>query len=520
MSQSLPRRSKRQRQQQVEFVDSAVGPDITMSDAASGPGPGGRTLATRAFRPANRLYSKPKWQVPKWQYNRLKNHILSKTKYQRYNPYYRRPGNYNKSSGPIVITGRGGYFTDKLRSGASAAYRAIQRGVPKGTFERLGTAAGGAMFGKYGAQLGGIAGKGIAGITGFGDYQIIKNDMLDEGMLTPTFTDLNHGITVCHREYIKDIVAPAIPSLFNLESFPINPGISKTFPWLSQIANMFDQYEITGMVFHFKSTSSDFGTSTNLAMGTVVLATDYDANDSTYASKVEMENAQYSVSTKPSVDIIHAVECDPSISFSPLKYIRTGGVPSGKDPRLYDHGIFQIATQGLPTGSSGSIGELWCSYKVNFYKPQISGYTGVPTDIVSSPGTGISAGTYFGVGATLTANSSLGGSINQISTYTFPANVVVGSIVQMTYSVLGTNTVIAANMNYTALQGLQPLHDYQLLRGTGQTSQVQIASWIMQVTASPASITLTAGTVPTSPVGMSFVVTTLDGDVKNEIPAF
>jgi hypothetical protein len=85
------------------------------------------------------------------------------------------------------------------------------------------------------------------------------------------------------------------------------------------------------MVFEYRSTS-DFGTKTSLEMGTVTMATDYDEIDPVQTSKLSMQNMQYSA--QPSL------KCDPSITFQPMLCNRCGSVPSGRDPRLYDHGTF------------------------------------------------------------------------------------------------------------------------------------------------------------------------------------
>jgi hypothetical protein len=174
--------------------------------------------------------------------------------------------------------------------------------------------------------------------------------MLDEGLQVPTFQDMGQGVIVCHRECITDITIPGVPGTFTNQSFALNPGITTTFSWLAQVANCFDQYTILGLVFEYRSTSSELGAGV-LAMGKVIMATDYDPNDAAQTTALSMENMQYSTTTKPSLSCLHPVECDPSVTAQPIFYIRSGGVPTGRDPRFYDHGLFQIATQGLPAGT-------------------------------------------------------------------------------------------------------------------------------------------------------------------------
>jgi hypothetical protein len=490
-----------------------------MVDQASGYEAGGREVQLdRPFRPANKMYEpRNAWKVPKWQYNRLKKHILAKNKKRKSST--RRSSGYSGSRGtmsgmgPIVITGRGGYYTDKLKSAASAGYRAMQRHIPTGTFGRIGAAAGGSLFGMPGAAVGRFLGGQVANVAGFGDYTISKNDLLnvDEGMQVPTFGDLNHGIMICHREYLGDISIPATPANFTLASYSINPGLNSTFPWLSQIAAQFDQYEIHGMLFQFKSTSSDFGTTTSLAMGTVILATDYDSAESSYASKSEMENAQYSTSCKPSIDCIHAIECDPAFSFTPLKYVRTGAVPSSKDVRLYDQGNFQIATVGLPTGSSGVIGELWCTYKIAFYKPQLSAGASVLTDDYSTGGTGVDNSNPLGTQTANGLSSSSGGGSISATTYTFPTTVFVGGKFLIHYSVVGSSTTLTTAL-VPVLTGMTAT--FSRIQPAGVISTTLWYIGLVTITSSTATFALNgaAHSSPNSPTSLRFLVTQLDRD--------
>lgn len=57
-------------------------------------------------------------------------------------------------------------------------------------------------------------------------------------------------------------------------------------------------------------------------------------------------------------------------------YVRNQPVETGADIRLYDIGKFQLATQGMQNvvdpDANSSIGELWVTYQVKFFKPKIS----------------------------------------------------------------------------------------------------------------------------------------------------
>jgi hypothetical protein len=210
-----------------------------------------------------------------------------------------------------------------------------------------------------------MAGKLMSTITGFGDYKVNRNTVI-AGNSVPSFRQGGDGVRVCHREFLFDVVGTVA---FNLNAYFINPGLPGTFPWLSLIAQNFEEYEMDGLVFEYRPSSGSAVSSTSSALGVVILATDYDALNSNFASKQAMESYEYSTSTVPFTGAMHAVECARNKNVLENLYTRTTVVPSGADQRMYDMGKFQIATQGMQ--SSYTVGELWVSYDVRFRKPRL-----------------------------------------------------------------------------------------------------------------------------------------------------
>ncbi len=225
----------------------------------------------------------------------------------------------------------------------------------------------GGMFGNsgIGTGVGRWLGSGIGSIFGSGDYQmngaIPKYNVITNGSQIPQFNSTRQTNIVCHREYLGDISGTAG---FNNTLYPLNPGISTTFPWLSSVAQNYQEYRFHGLVFEFRSLITDFVTSG--APGVVVMSTNYNADVPAYTTKQQMENAEYAVSVKPTVNMMHGIECALGQTILPTKFIRSGNVPIGQDLRLYDQGNFQFATQTNPVQN---LGELWVSYCVEFFKP-------------------------------------------------------------------------------------------------------------------------------------------------------
>lgn len=272
------------------------------------------------------------------------------------------------------IKGRGNYQTFNLRGMAQKLDQALSA-IPKGAFAYKGAQMG-SKFGPLGALAGKGLGAGLAAVTGYGNYSVRANSLSKVSTsvdMIPQFVKNDHSIRVTHREFIKDLVVPSDPAAFNLQSFLINPANRELFPWLATMAKQYSQYKIHGMVFAYKTMSSDITAGGSL--GTVVMATNYNAIDRPFATKIEMENSEFAVSTKPSMSLVHAIECDPKYSGLDVLYVRDPSYETvdTNDRRFYDYGRFQVATTGLPGTTSTTMGELWVSYDIEFMKPIIGG---------------------------------------------------------------------------------------------------------------------------------------------------
>ena len=231
---------------------------------------------------------------------------------------------------------------------------------------------------KIGSFIGGMAQKAFKAITGFGDYTVDKNSLLEETNGPPMVVNSGKAFTVRHREYIGEVYSG--PSLapgssvtaFDIKAYQIQPGDRKSFPWLAPLAENFEQYRIDGMVYEYKSMYSDavVSAATNGALGTVILATEYNSGAATFTSKQKMENYEFAQSAKPSLSILHPIECARDQNVLSELYVRNESVSGLQDIRMYDFGKFQIATQGLAS-TNLLLGELWVTYEITFMKPKL-----------------------------------------------------------------------------------------------------------------------------------------------------
>lgn len=287
---------------------------------------------------------------------------------------------YARKAGLVVskpaVRGRGSYHARTTVSHAAKPRKIRGRGDYKKDYgSRLGSVIGEGLQ-ELLTQLGGIAGIGRA-VAGVGDYvrapwEIKSNSLMSMGNDPPEIINSKSGgVIVRHREYLKDIVTSPTAGEFQVEQFPIQPGNYETFPWLYQIAQNFEQYQLRGMIFEFKSTSADALNSVNTALGTVVMATEYDSSKPGFVNKSQMENHQYGMSAKQSCSMLHPIECAAHQSTLETLYVRTASESSpDTDIRMYDFGNFSIATVGQQ-GTSVNIGELWVTYEIELLKPQL-----------------------------------------------------------------------------------------------------------------------------------------------------
>jgi len=198
--------------------------------------------------------------------------------------------------------------------------------------------------------------------------------------------DETGSISICHREYISDVFAPGVAGgsaiSFASQVFSLNPALQATFPFLSQIAENYDEYEFEQLLFTYRSTTTDIGNSTNGQCGTVIMATNYNAASSPWTDKQQMLEYAHAHDCKITEHMVHGVECDPakSTSFQVL-YTRTNPVVTNQDLKTYDKGFFQISIANCPAAYNGfPIGELWVDYTVTLRKPKLFSTRGLGID--------------------------------------------------------------------------------------------------------------------------------------------
>lgn len=277
-------------------------------------------------------------------------------KYKKNNKWSKDGGRWESGGGGniSVIQGRGSYSLGTLlNTGARAiggGYSGYVSGVPGGTI---------------GAALGG----GVNTILGMGSYDVRANSLWGNGDgQVPFMHKAGETIRLTHREYIRDLYSSDVPNTFKKETIEFNPGLESVLPWASKIANAFTEYQLLGCVVYFKSSSTDALASTNTALGSVLMAAQYNMNIDEFGDKQDMLNSMWAMEGKPSCDLALPIECDPSQNQFGIHNIRSDDNFSGDNQNEYDHCRITIATDGMQ-GAGINLGQLWIAYDMELRKP-------------------------------------------------------------------------------------------------------------------------------------------------------
>lgn len=302
----------------------------------------------------------------------------------------------NRKANRATVRGRGDYdmveeeiVPPRPAKGAASAAAVASLGKRVANLEKGKGSGGGGKgsnaYGTVGRDLGSLFGLGnigeklgnVAGnIFGHGDYEVVANSLVKPGSeksfstMPPSFevSGSKHCVRIKRREYVTVLQASAgsTPTAFGSTPFRINPANPTLFPWLSQIAMDYDQWEPLGLVFELRSLSSDYAT--GVSLGVMGIALDYQNLDGVYTSKQEAEQSEGCVSAKPSSGIVFGAECDPAERPNRVLFVRNvGAIPTGGTANQYDLGVVEIFSQGINTASA-NLAELWVTYDFELRK--------------------------------------------------------------------------------------------------------------------------------------------------------
>lgn len=244
-----------------------------------------------------------------------------------------------------------------------------------------------------------LAGQAASGYMGRGMYRTnmpsnpfeydrpSRNQLISGGVAnTPVMQSSGYdgSLMVSHRELVQEVfgagtVGADSPSGFEVTTLTVNPGLERVFPWLSQLAANFEEYEIYQCVFEYEGKKM-VGTTDELTIhGTVTAAHKFNFKAQEFQDKHEMQSYPHANQTQAHQSLAHGVEADPGkIVGDGHKFVRIGGLLATDDQRDFDHCTFSFAQSNIPAElASKEIGCLYVAYTVKLMKPKLHANRGL-----------------------------------------------------------------------------------------------------------------------------------------------
>lgn len=364
-------------------------------------------------------------------------------------------------------------------------------------------------------------------LMGAGDYnqgKIAPNEV-------PMFENKGRVNSFVYKEYLGDIYSSVD---FSATTFHLNAGLGDpgstvdlnrgVFPWLSRIAQQYEEYKITGCVFYYIPTSSDavVSSATNGALGSVSIASEYNSAKDDFSSLTDMLNHQYSTSKKPSEMIAHPIECERKERPTEIQYVRSDsdGI-SGSELLHYDLCKTTVAVQGNVTDGE-ILGQFWVTYRVDLLKPILEEQAASPFVLSTHyriSVTGLNSTKFFGT--TINTVPEVGSTFEVTmanTTITFPENITEGNFL-LTYSLKGSSTasLVTPYIDFTSnVQALNILHagtgaQYAMVSSTDD--EIFYARYFT-ITGPGAVLTFGGGTtLPTSLTSGDLIITQINAAI-------
>jgi hypothetical protein len=325
---------------------------------------------------------------------------------------------------------------------SAAANRAIERAAKRATRGRGTYGRGRGLYSTgRGLYTGGVSGSVSNGLFAGSSS---NNPVFQSKSGVGTSFNENGSVTISKRECIGSINSTGSASWYN-QSFAINPGLRAVFPWLSQIAPNFSEYEMFQCIFEYEPVVSAMSVSGVGSLGSIVMSSNYNAGQpkySTFNQAIESSNA---IRGTIANNISLGIECDPEKNANRSKlYIRAGAVPQNQDIKTYDLATAQVGLYGVPSAyiAGTQLGLLWVTYSVVLSKTLF--YDGMGLAISADSFCGGGSMTFaqpMGNAPKMSPNNSIGGTLATSGdpVYTFPDDFA-GLVQVMIYSRAGITT--------------------------------------------------------------------------------
>jgi len=208
---------------------------------------------------------------------------------------------------------------------------------------------------------------------------------------------INGSRIVEWTEYVQDIAGSVN---FTASTFPVQPGLSTLFAYLSTQALSYQEYRFRKLGFIYETEKP------TTAGGKVMMAFLPDAADTLPTSKQDMLENEYKLTAPAWAERVEFMVPEKALStLGEPKYVRFGALAANLDIKTYDCGQLIIATQGM--ADTTLVGELYVHYQVELMTPVIDSQAFSAAFSSSLTGVSPSQTSAFGASPTVSGGLSL-----------------------------------------------------------------------------------------------------------------
>jgi hypothetical protein len=177
----------------------------------------------------------------------------------------------------------------------------------------------------------------------------------------PAITQTRDNCRIVHRELIASVSGS--DGFTVAGSYPLNPGMTASFPWLASMAQSWEQYKFHKLRYCYYTRTG------STTPGSMMLAPDYDAADTPPVSEQIASSFEDVAEDAPWKDIVCNLPVKRLHSgLMGFKYLRRAALANNLDIKTYDAGQLHVITLD---GTNVPWGKLWVEYDVEFKIPQL-----------------------------------------------------------------------------------------------------------------------------------------------------